>query len=111
MTEVPEELAPFVEMGFRVEEWGTEVYAQAPSQNSAVYLLAEEKPGGYSFGITYHGGLSSEQLASLAEEVRERVVSLLEDGPTGPYTWSPGVAVPGHYVWIALHDLDPWLGF
>lgn len=110
MDQIPKELVWLRDAGFRVEEWSEEVYLQAPSERSAVYLLAEKKPGGYSYGLTYRAGLSSEQLESLSEEVRTRILSLVTDGPDGPFNWDKGVAVPGFYTWIALHDLDPWLG-
>ncbi|MET4078652.1 hypothetical protein [Janibacter sp. UYMM211] len=106
MTEIPKQLVPLAEAGFGVEEspW---IVTEGPSENSAAYIVAEAKPGGYSYGLAYRPGLSDDALTLLAEEVRARIASLATDGPEGPYAWSTGEQVPGYYSWLSLHDLDP----
>lgn len=104
---LPPELATLQGLGFRVEE-STEIIAQGHAR-SAAYLVAEEQPDGYSFGLAYRPGLSGEQLASLSAEVLARVDSLLTEGANGPHLWVKGVHVPGYYVWLSLHDFDSTL--
>lgn len=104
----PSEFQWLVSAGINVTEFH-EVAEQGPSEFTAAYIVAEKKPGGYSYGLAYRPGLSAEQRAALSEEFRVRILSLVNDGPDGPFAWSTGTAVPGYYVWIALHDLDPTL--
>lgn len=106
MTEIPEPLVPLAEAGFRVEE-SPRIVTEGPSEGSVAYIVAEAKPGGYSYGLAYRPGLSDEVLTLLRKEVLTRIASLATDGPEGPYIWSTGEQVSGYYSWLALLDLDP----